>query len=69
MAEVIDALCDQIADALDGSGLTFALVIWKPGRADNAEAVAVQTPTKDRHEAPFACRVAAECLRGQSGRA
>jgi hypothetical protein len=39
--EVMDELTFEIADALEGTGLTFALVMWLPGRAADEKAMGV----------------------------
>ena len=39
--EIIQEICDSVTDQLEGTGLTFALVMWLPGRGDDSRAMGV----------------------------
>lgn len=65
MTDIVTRICDFTADALAGSGLTFAVIIWKPNQADLPDSIAIQTPVASEGEALTACRTAADCLEKQ----
>lgn len=59
---VLNELCDHVANSLAGTGLTFAIVVWRPGKADSARSIAVQTPKDHDDECPVALATAAYAL-------
>ncbi len=55
-------ICEVATETLAGSGLAFAIVLWKPGSEAHPQGVACQTPTLHEREAVVAMRTAATCL-------
>lgn len=50
----LDDICAYAEEQLDGSGLTFALVAWLPGRQGDPKAVALSGPPQSQPDAPIA---------------
>ncbi|PZU62198.1 MAG: hypothetical protein DI552_00405 [Brevundimonas sp.] len=63
MTDPVTRICNEAVDALEGTGLAFAVVLWKPGREDHPAGVACQTPTAHEREAIIALATASECLK------
>jgi len=61
MSETVDDICAYADARLNGSGLTFALVLWKPGQAGEPKSVGLAAPPQRQAEAPLALRTTADC--------
>lgn len=60
MSAVADQICADIHRRLEGSGLAFALVLWKPGEADKVESVGMSAHPIHQDEATTALRCVAD---------
>ncbi|WP_271145382.1 hypothetical protein [Brevundimonas sp. NIBR10] len=61
---LIDEICADIDRRLQGAKITFALVLWVPGQADNPKSVALSAPPASQAEAAKALRTVADAAEG-----
>lgn len=54
MTDALDRICAYAERQLEGTGLTFAVVAWLTGRADDPKAVALSSPPSSQVEAASA---------------
>jgi len=47
---IVDEICAQVEDRLEGTGCHFALVIWMHGRPEDSKAICVASPPDARPE-------------------
>lgn len=62
MTDLVTEICNDIGERLEGSGLTYALILWKPGSAASPDGVAIQTPARHEREVSTAARTVADCV-------
>lgn len=62
MSEALDDIMTEIHDRLEGSGLSFALLLWKPGLATGADSIGFAVWPQCDPEAGAAMRIAADRL-------
>jgi hypothetical protein len=56
----LDDICAYADRKLKGSTLTFALVVWVKGQADNPKSVALSSPPESQADATMALRTTAD---------
>lgn len=60
--DALDRICVYAEDQIEGTGLTFAVVAWLTGRADDPKAVAMSSPPGSQADAPVALATALAAL-------
>jgi hypothetical protein len=60
MSQVLDDICAYADRKLEGSKLTFALVVWVKGEAGNPKSVALSSPPPSQRDAVTALRTTAD---------